>query len=191
MAPNPDTSAVLVGYARAYTAPAGTAMPADTVAFDGTWPVGWTYIGATEEGVTQTIGTDTATIAIEEQSIPVLTVVNAKTFTLAFSLSEDTLESIKLAAGGGNIVTTAAATGVIGKKVLTLSDTLDQLAVGFEAINKQGFFRRVYVPSVLSTGTVGTPYRRAANNRAYPVELHATCRPDQIVFTEKTANALP
>jgi hypothetical protein len=189
--PNPDTSAVVVGYARLYYAPAGTAMPADTVAFDGTWPVGWTYIGATEEGITQTIGTDTASIAIEEQSIPVLTVVNAKTFTLGFSLSEDTLESIKLAAGGGNITTTAAATGVIGKKVLTLSDTLDQLAVGFEAINKYGFFRRVYVPSVLSTGTVGTPYRRAANNRAYPVELHATCRPDQIVFTEKTANALP
>jgi hypothetical protein len=189
--PNPDTTNVLVGYARLYTAPAGTAMPAETVAFDGAWGSSWTYIGATEEGITQTIGTDTGTITIEESSIAVLTTVTAKTFTLGFALSEDTLESIKLAAGGGTITTTAAASAQIGKKVLTLSDTLDQLAVGFEAVNKFGFFRRVYVPTVLSTGTVATPYRRAANNRAYPVELHATCRPDQIQIVDKTAAALP
>lgn len=189
--PNPDTTKVILGYATGYTAPANTAAPLDTLAAGATWLTPWVFWGGTEEGLTLTVGTNTSEISIEEQSIPVLTVVNAKTVTVAVSLSEDTLESMKLAYGGGTITTTAAASAQVGKKTLALSDSLDPLAVGFEAINSQGFWRRVYIPSVLSTGTVGTPYRRAANNRAYPVELHATCRPDQIVIKDMTAAALP
>jgi hypothetical protein len=189
--PTPNVQNVVVGFANMYTAPAGTAQPADSLAAGASWLTPWVYIGATEQGVTFEVGTNLQEILIEEQSTPAITAVNQKTIKITAGLSEDTLASMKLAYGGGTIVATAAGSGTIGKSTLTLSDTLDQLAVGFEAINAQGFWRRVYIPNVLSVGTVTTAYRRAANNRAYALELHATCPPSAIKIVDQTAVAGP
>lgn len=184
-----DTTKVIVGYATMYTAPKNTAAPLDTLAESAPWLSPWVSPGATEEGVSFAVGTDTGDIRIEEQATPVLVLVTAKNVRVLVTLSEDTVENMKLAYGGGTIVTTAAGTGQPGKKTLTLSNSLDQLAVGFESINSFGFWRRVYVPSVLSVADVTTAYRRAANNRAYNVELRAVCDPSEIKIVDKTAAA--
>lgn len=184
------TSNVLVGTASVFTAPSGTAAVADTVAAGQAWGSPWTYIGATEEGLTLAVGTSTANINVEEQSTPVLVVTNEVTIEMRFSLSEDTVESMKLAYGaGGTISTITGATGIAAKKRLTLSSLLAKLTAGFEGVNAAGFPRRVYVPAVLSVGDVETRYRRAANNRSYPAVLRAVCDPSVVVIDDWTAAA--
>lgn len=186
----PVLTNVIVGEATLYIAPANTAMPADTVNLGAAWPVGWTYIGATDAGVTLTVNTNTQDITIEEQSTPALVTVTTKDVTVGFALAEDTVANMKTAYGGGTLTTQAAATGTIGKDTLVLSDTLDQLAVGFEGINPKGFFRRVYIPVAMSIASVATPYRRAAAKRMYPTTLRAICAPSSIQIVDMTAAAL-
>src|SRR4051812_12763833 len=99
--PTPNTASVLVGQATLYTAPADTAQPADTLAEGATWLTPWTYVGGTEEGVSFLVGTDTNDIRIEEQSTPVMVVVTNKNVRVTTSLSEDTVDTMKLAYGGG------------------------------------------------------------------------------------------
>lgn len=189
-APAITTSNVLVGTATLFTAPAGTAAVLDTITAGSDWGSPWTYIGATEEGVTVAYGTTQSDINVEEQATPVLVVTTAVQFELRFSLSEDTVQSMKLAYGaGGSIATISGSTGVAAKSRLTLSSSLTKLAAGFEGVNAAGFPRRVYVPAVLSIGDVTTAYRRAANNRAYPAVLRAICDPSQIVIDDWTAAA--
>lgn len=190
MAPTPTTSNVIVGQATMYTAPANTTAPADTLADGATWLTPWVYSGATNEGVSFLVSSNTQDINIEEQSTPVMVLTTSKNIRIQATLSEDTLETMKLAYGGGTITTVAAATGVPGKKTLTLADPLDQLAVGFEGINPQGFFRRVYIPQVVSVADVTTAYRRAAGERLYAVELRAICPPSSIKIVDKTAAPL-
>lgn len=189
-APSIVTTNVLVGTANLFTAPSGTAAVADTIVAGDTWGSPWTYIGATEEGVTVAYNTTTGNITVEEQATPVLVVTTEVGFELRFALSEDTVESMKLAYGaGGSIATISGATGIAAKKRLTLSSSLTKLACGFEGVNAAGFPRRVYVPAVLSVGDVETRYRRAANNRAYPTVLRAICDPSLIKIDDWTAAA--
>jgi hypothetical protein len=183
------TTNVLVGNATLYTAPANTAAPADTLADGAAWLTPWVHVGGTEEGVSFAVGVDTNDIRIEEQSTPVLVTVNQRNVRIMAALSEDTIENMKLAYGGGTIATQAAAAGVIGKKTLTLSESLDSLAAGFEGKSPQGFFRRVYIPRIISVADVTTVYRRAAGNRSYAVEFRAICPIEQITITDKTAAA--
>lgn len=181
---------VLTGQATLYTAPVGTAYPADTVAEGVAWSSPWVHVGATEEGVSLAVGSDTVDIRIEEQSIPVDVLMNTRNIRVLCALSEDTVENMKLAYGGGTIASTAAAVGQPGKKTLTLSDTLDKLACGFEGVSPQGFWRRVRIPKIVSIADVTSAYRRAANNRAYAVELRAICAPSEIQIVDKTAAAV-
>lgn len=196
-----DATNVVAGYAVAFTAPVGTAFPAqDIPANQGVggvltdWSAPWVNIGATQEGVTFGVVENSNDIPIEEQSTPALVTITSMDISVAVVLSEDTLETLKLAYGGGTITTTAAATGQIGKKVLALADPssgVSQLALGFDAPNKQGFYRRVQIPRVLAVANVQTAYRRAADSRRYAVTFRAISPPNQISVIDKTAAALP
>lgn len=185
-----DTTNVLYGLVAVYTAPTGTAAPADTVAIGTAWSSPWTPIGATDSGVSRALTRNTVDIRIEEQQLPVARVADTADLTYSFDLSEDTRENEKLALGGGTITTQAASTGIIGKKTLVLSETIDQLALGLEGKNKNGFWTRYIVPIVSSTGTVTTTYRRVADKRMYTVTLSALCKLSDITITEMTAAAL-
>jgi hypothetical protein len=189
MAETPTYTAgnVFVGIASLFTAPANTPAPADSVAQNAI-STPWVPVGATEEGVSLQWQRSLQDIHVEEQSTPVNTQVTSSTFNVNTSLSEDTIATMKLAFGGGTITTVAPGTTQVGKSVLTLSDTLDQLAVVMEAQNPLSFWRRLYIPSVLSVAEVTTAYRRAANNRSYSLQLRAVCAINQIQMTDMTAN---
>ena len=180
---------VLVGLATMYYAPTGTPQAADTVALGENWGAPWVHPGYSEEGLKFSFDRSTDDHNVEEQSNPVLVTIKSSDFTVGISLAEDTLENIKLAYGGGAVTTQASAVGVIGKKTLKLSDTLDQLAIGFEGVNPAGFWRRVYIPRVVSTGKVETDFRRSDSKRMYPAEFHAVCAMQDIVITDMTAAA--
>src|ERR1044072_5260774 len=180
--PTPTVENVLVGVAYLYVAPVGTTPPADSVDPGELWPSPWVYVGASEEGLAVVKGADIGTINIEESPLPVKRVTNQSTFDLRISLSEDTVETMKLAYGGGTITTIAGSAGVAGQKRLTLSSTAEELAAGFEGVNVDDLPRRVIVPRVISAAEVETTYRRAANNRSYPTTLGAVCLPEDIVI---------
>lgn len=186
----PITGNVLVGTALLYVAPYGSAgepMPADTIALGSAWGGNWVAMGGTQQGVKITVNPKTIDIMIEEQMTPAQVVVDTEDIRVDTTLSEDIIANMKLAYGGGTIVTQAPTVSLIGKTTLTLADSLDLLSVGFEARNSFGLFRRVYIPKVVSIATVATDYRRAAVQRLYPVTLRAICDPTLITIEEQTA----
>lgn len=173
---------VLTGAATLYTAPVGTAPPADALATGAPWLTPWAHVGATEEGVSLAVGTDTVDIRIEEKLSALDRLIQASNIRILAALSEDTLATIKLAYGGGTITATA---GV--KDTLVLSPTLDKIAVGFEAIGANGFARRLIIPKCVSIADITTAYRRAANNRSYAIEMYSLSEREELIWTQKNS----
>ena len=181
--PNPGTeflppaytsSQVLFGNGYLWTAPFATALPADIDLGDLTKWVGWTYVGGTDQGVQIQFSPNMNEINIEETPIPIASLVQTATFQISASLSEESLNNINLAyGGGGSIATQAQATGVPGKKTLTLSSNFATLACAILAKNDLGFPRVFYVPKIMSAGQVQTNFRRAADKRMYPITLNS------------------
>lgn len=177
---------VIVGGGQLWLAPVASSFPADDVTI--TTP--FKYSGATQEGVTMSFTQNTSDINVDEQATPVDTPVQTTDVNFAAVLSEDTLETMKLAFGGGTIVVVAAATGVMGKRTLSLASKLDKLALIFEGLGPDGFYRRVQVPVVSSTANAQVAYRRASEARRYAVTFRALVDPSDIDIIEKTATAL-
>lgn len=179
---------VLVGQARMFAQKLVTgsapALPADTVALNAAWPSSgtniWVPVGATEEGLTFRFARSTEDITIEEQLTPVAKNTTAIDLAAQVVLSEDTLETMALAYGGGVVTSTAGGAGLPDKKVLVIGSDLDQYAFGFEGVNEFGFPRRVMIPLVVSNGEVETTYRRAAQARRYATAFSALCAPEEI-----------
>lgn len=179
------TTNVLVGGAKLFTAPASTAMPANTVALDAAWPAGWVYPGATDGGTAFNVAKSTQDRMIDEQSVPVGVDVVSTDISIATTLAEDTIENIKLAYGSGLLTVNAGATPP--NKVYTFDDPLDQYAVGFEGINTFGKPRRFYLPiAVAVVGGTPTNYTRVASKRLYAVTFRAICLPTLCSITDVT-----
>jgi len=190
--PNYVTNNVLYGVGIMFTAVTGTAVPSDqNLGVATAWTgLGWAYVGATEAGLTVTFNPSTQDITIEEQPTPVATVVNTATLQITCSLSEETLTNVNLAWGnGGSIAVTPPGAGQPGKSVLTLSTSFAQMAVAVIGKNQSGFARVLSIPQVMSAGQVQTAYRRAAQQRLYPLTLNAVCPFNQITWTDLTAIA--
>lgn len=190
--PSVVTTNVLYGTGILFTAPLGTAVPSDqNLGVATSWTGGgWSYIGATDQGVALNWNPSTNDISIEEQPTPVATIVTTATMQLSFDISEETLNGINLAyGGGGTIAVTAPGASQPGKSVLTLSLTSPQLACAIVGKNSLGFARVLSVPAVMSAGTVATSYRRAASQRLYPVTLSSVCPTSSISWTDLTALA--
>jgi len=192
-----NTLNVLYGTGILFTAPnpspgVGATVPSDANLGVGTsWlGLGWSYVGATEAGLTLTFNPTTQNINIEEQPTPVGVSVSTAELQVTTNLSEDTLNNINLTWGnGGSIATTAAGAGQPGKSVLTLSTNFATLTMAVVGKNQLGFARVLYVPVVVSAGQVQTAYRRAAQQRLYPLTLSAICQFSSITWTDLTAVA--
>lgn len=191
-APNYTTQNVLYGVGIMFTAAPGTALPSDqNLGVATAWTgLGWGYIGATEAGLTVTFNPTTQDISIEEQPTPVAVIVSTATLQVTCSLSEETLSNVNMTWGnGGTIAVTPAGAGQPGKSVMTLSTNFAAMAVAVIGKNQQGFARVLSIPTVMSAGQVQTAYRRAAQQRLYPLTLNATCPFSQISWTDLTSIA--
>lgn len=181
---------VFTGFADMYYGNAGLALPDENaVARGGAWPAGWSSVGLTEDGMEFEVSKDTEDIQVEEILTPVRVAFTGVGVIARFSAAEDTVEMMQLAFGFGTIATTAAASGQIGKKRLTLNETLKEYSFGFEGDVPGGHWRRALLPNCISVGTVGTSYRKNGK-RLYPVEIRAICEPSDIIIDTKTADAL-
>lgn len=190
MAPVKTAENVLIGYVDGYIAPLATTVPADTVELGGNWGAGWTHYGFTEEGLTLNWERDITDHFVEEQSSSIFSTIGESTFSIAFQMAETTLENLVYALGGGSITTVAAASGVVGKKTLVISETPTEYMFGFEGRNKFGFYRRIIVPRGLFLGSLEVNYRRAEDKQLFGVEFRAACKVGDIIIVDKTANAL-
>jgi hypothetical protein len=190
--PNYNTTNVLYGVGILFTALTGTAVPSDqNLGLGSSWTgLGWAYVGATEAGVTLTFNPQVQNLTIEEQPTPAAVAVNTADLQVTCSLSEETLANVNMAWGnGGTIAVTPAGAGQPGKSVLTLSTNFQNMACAIVGKNQLGFARVLYVPTVVSAGQVQTAYRRAAQQRLYPLTLSAVCAFNQITWTDLTAIA--
>jgi hypothetical protein len=191
------TTNVVFGVGILFTAPnpspgVGASVPSDAnLGVGSSWiGAGWSYVGATEAGVTLTFNPTTQNINIEEQPTPVGVAVNTADLQVTTNLSEETLQHINLAWGnGGSTAVTAAGAGQPGKSVLTLSTSFQTLSIALIGQNQLGFARVLYIPVVVSAGQVQTAFRRAAQQRLYPVTLTAICPFNAITWTDLTAVA--
>jgi hypothetical protein len=175
-----------------FTATVGTAVPSDqNLGVASAWTgLGWAYVGGTEAGVTVTFNPTTQDLNIEEQPTPVAVAVSTATLQVTASLSEETLQNVNMAWGnGGSIAVTPAGAGQPGKSVLTLSTNFQQMACALIGRNQLGYARVLSIPQVMSAGQVQTAYRRAAQQRLYPLTLNTICPFNQITWTDLTAIA--
>jgi hypothetical protein len=170
----------------------GATVPSDANLGVGTaWvTAGWSYIGSTEAGVTLTYNPTIQNIVIEEQPTPVGVAVSTATLQITTNLSEETLFNVNLAWGNsGSIANTAAGAGQPAKSVLTLSTTFQTVSAALVGQNQEGYARVLYIPEIVAAGQVQTAYRRAAQQRLYPLTLSAICPFNQITWTDLTAPA--
>src|ERR1017187_1747033 len=190
--PSVVTTNVVYGVGLVMTAPTSTEMPIDqNLGVGSSWTsAGWTYIGATDAGVSLSYTPSTVDISIEEQPTPVAVIVDKATAQVTFDFSEETLANINLAYGGaGTITPTSAGAGQPGKNVLSLSLNFPQIAVCVIGKNQLGVARVMSIPAIMSTGQVKTDYRRSANQRLYPTTFNTVCPFNQISWVDLTSVA--
>jgi hypothetical protein len=190
---------VLRGQAAIWIAPFSATtpvpMPAVKLPLGGDWAsatdgnILWKPAGATESGVTMRFTRETTDITIEEQVNPVDVATNTLDPRIEATLSEDTLETMVTAYGGGTIVATAKTPTDPGYSTLTVASELTHLTLGMEAVNNKGFWRRVLIPDVLSVAEVETSYRRAETQRLYAVSFRMVNPLSELVIREMTAIA--
>lgn len=168
----------------------GTGTVTVATVTDGASPADWQPIGATEGGVTMRFTRETNDISVEEQPNPLDVATNTLDPRVECTLAEDTLETMKLAYGGGTITTTAAASGVSGVREYKIANELEHLVLGLEGMNAAGYWRRVLFQDVLSVAEVETAYRRSETQRLYAVSFRLVSPVEDLVIREKFAAAL-
>lgn len=193
LVPSYDREKILTGQAALYIQPrdpdSPATLPPDTQSLGTAWPSPWLAAGATMEGVTVGFSREVSDITIEEQVTQVDQKTTSVGFTFSATLSEDTIQTMTWAYGGGDVTTTAAGTGQPGKDTLKISSEVHHFAVGFETENSFGMARRMLVPDVTSVSEVETPHRRAEQQRTYAVTFTSLVPPEDVDIVEITAPA--
>lgn len=179
---------VVVGLAVGYFAEVGATLPANSVEFAGDWGLDWEQAGGTEEG--WRLGGDTSTTPhnIEEQPNPVLVTLDQRGLNISASLAEDTLDSMRLAFGGGTITVTPGVAPAPTIREFKLSEGIDEFAVGLDMKTIGGATRRIIVPRASGSGSVDVAFRRAAGKRLWPVQFSALCKPSEIIIRDIVPN---
>jgi len=179
--PNIDTTLALIGVSYLWTAPGDTAKPATSIAYGGAMGGAWTYVGGTQEGVSFSREIDVNRHYWEEQLAPVKNTPGQGTVSVSCNLGEATMQNLKLAFGSGALTTASGIT------TLTLSETLDTIAVVLDGVNPQGLFRRIYIPRANSVASLEVAGRRTEELTYYPLTLESVCRLNEIVIDNDDA----
>jgi hypothetical protein len=173
------------------------ALPDNTLELGGDWADAtdgdpeWRSVGATESGVTMRFTRETTDITIEEQVNPVDVATNTLDPRIEAVLSEDTLETMLIAYGGGEIDTVAKTATEPGTRQLKIASELSHLTLGMEAVNSKENWRRVLFPDVLSVAEVETSYRRAETQRLYAVSFRMVNPLSELIILEWDVAAGP
>jgi hypothetical protein len=172
-------------------------LPANDLALGGDWSDAvkgdeeWTYIGASESGATMRFTRETTDISIEEQVNPVDVAVNTLDPRVEITLSEDSLETMRIAYGGGEITTVAPTSTMPGYRELNVTQDLQHFTLGLEAENSDKYWRRVLFLDVLSVAEVETSYRRSETQRLYACSFRLISPIEDLVIRDMNLPATP
>lgn len=198
--PQYDRKNIITGMASLFLAPYDATTPAtlppDEEPLGFPWEAPWEPIGATLEGVTVTFAREATDIRIEEQTTPVDQKTTSAGFTVSLSLSEDALDKMRYAYGGGTIETVAPTASTPGVQRLRISEEVEHFALGLEtqAPARTGIatpWRRILIPDVTSVAEVETAYRRAEQQRVYPATFTSLVPVSAIEIVELNALVTP
>lgn len=191
LAPPVNADNVNVGVASMYVQPWARSitpeLPPDDTDLGVVWPTPWVPLGATDTGLEFQFTRKTDQITIEEWIVEVDEATKSLTFGMSADLAEDTLQTMKLAYGGGKIVETAATTSSIGKRTLQISSAMQPFVFGFEVENELGYWRRYLIPKVKSVADVKTKFALSKDKRMYSTTFNSLCRPEDCTVVEKIA----
>jgi hypothetical protein len=151
----------------------------------------WTPIGASESGATMRFTRETTDISIEEQVNPVDVAVNTLDPRIEVTLSEDSLEAMRIAYGGGEITTVAPTSTMPGYRELNVTQDLQHFTLGLEAQNGDTFWRRVLFLDVLSVAEVETSYRRSETQRLYACSFRLISPIEDLTIRDMNLEATP
>jgi hypothetical protein len=173
--PSITTANVVIGVGFLYYGPADTASPGTAPGPAGAAPAGYTYVGATEEGVSLNLDREVNQHYVEESSIQVFSTPGNSTFTIELQLAESTLANWKLGVGGGDIA----------GGVLTLSDELDIVALYLDAPGPGNDRRTIYIPRANSVGGLEVAMRRNESKQLITASFQSACALDEIEITDE------
>lgn len=163
-------------------------LPENTSPLGFDWASGvdspWTSLGASEAGATMRMTRETTDITVEEQSNPVDVAVNTLDPRIEITLAEDTLETMRVSYGGGELTVVDPTATDPGYQELSISQDLEHFTLGLEAENSFKMARRVLFLDVLSVAEVETSYRRAEGTRLYACSFRLISPIDDLVIRE-------
>ena len=128
-----DVTKITLSKGTAYYADAGTAGPADTVAVGGSWPVGWTHVGALSAPLILAYEYEVVEADIQDAIAPVARHKKSEKGRAETMLAEIAMEKLALPWDAKNTATAAGA-GQPGKNTLTVGgkQRLTKRKWGFE-----------------------------------------------------------
>ncbi len=127
---------------------ASNALPAVTVAWDGTWGGTWTAPGYTSGGLHVTTDVTRTGIEVDQEFDPVALVATARSATMNTNLSQLDMSVVQDATGQGTLSTLAATTAARGYDQLDINSTINEtgIAVGFDIKGRDAEPIRVFGP---------------------------------------------
>ena len=130
-----DANNIILGYAKIWTAPYGTAFPAATIAFGTSWGGSWAYLGDTLTPLSFGGERTQFDVEIQQATAPVKSIITKETRNFKTSLSEHQATALNYLLLGTS-VNTAPGTGTKGYYTIDFGGNQipNVLAVGFEAL---------------------------------------------------------
>lgn len=148
-----NANSIPLGYGRAYIAAYNSAsveaLPADTVARDGSWGGNWVELGYTG-GVQYSMSNEHRHVEVDQSTIEVRSFVTKQDLMAEITIKETTVENLKYALGFGTL-STSGSSGVL---TIAHNPTLTEYTLGIEG------------PSAASSATAA---QRIRLNRVVPV----------------------
>jgi len=130
-----DSNSIILGYAKIWTAPVGSAFPAATIGFGTAWGGSWLYLGDTLEPLTLGGDREEFKVEIQQATAPVKTIITKDEKNFSTVMAEHNillLNQLLL----GTATDTAPGSGTPGYYTLDFGGKTipNVLAVGFEAL---------------------------------------------------------
>lgn len=178
-----DSNEVLIGTGTLYTAPVGTAFPADpSVAPSGTW----IDVGFSEEGWSFNVERDIEDVEVAEEIDPLDILVTKRDIHVVGACAQASLENLKIALGGGTITTLTTPNR---KKFVPLGTAnLDRTALLFRGkaptVAGVAKVRDVQMPNAVSVGAIEIAAKKAPEKSLIAMDFRLVKVTGTDIFTK-------
>jgi len=159
----------------------GNALPANTVAWDGTWGGSWVDAGYTSGGLHVTAEVGRSPVEVDQELDPILLVATSRTTTMVTNLSEFDVDNIVTATGQGSVTSTAATTAARGYEEYIIGSTVSEnaTAIGFDVKGRDGEPIRMAGWRGIATGGFALDFMKDSSTGVLiPVSMQLTPDPN-------------